>query len=349
MSSWHIKPRKGTSILHVNFTIAGRLYRCSTGERDRGRADEAAARIYLEAHRRARLPVPASTEVPGLKRLCALYLADLKARLDRRELVRGPTYYKDQKMGVRRTSQRWSSVAEIGPGWEKALEEWHAEGSSYRSLQIATVATRALLGWVVESGYLPAAPVLEAPTAEQSEAEAQERRPMKEEERNRFLAELRKLDVRAFRIYTVLFFTGARKSDLERMTLRQIDWESKFVNLPARQTKSKKREQALFLHPRAFNAIAAHVRDSKIVDPSQPVFGRVGLKYWFLKAIEKAGIEREGLAPHHHTRHTAATMVADRGATLAELMAFGRWQTPQMAARYMKIQSKQAKKAANRL
>lgn len=352
VGGWHLYEREGSSVLHCHYTVAGKLIRHSTGERDRSRADEAAARAYLEAHIRARVPVPASSEREPLRRIGAAFLADLERRLERRELIRSPRYFKDAKFALARVTQRWTDIAEIGPGWKNALLDWHAEGTGYRYLQIVTVFARALLRWAEEAGHMHGVtmPKLRGPQGEDVSSEASERRPLSEDERDRVLAEIKKLSPRAHRIYTVLFYTGARKSDLERMQLRQIDWKSGFVKLPPRQTKSKARDQVLWMHPKALKAIRAEIATSKIVDPEALVFGPFNsVRVWAL-ALDKAKIsDRDGLTPHHVTRHTAATIAGDKGATLAELMAFGRWATPQMAARYMKVNAAQAKKAGERL
>lgn len=282
--------------------------------------------------------------------MSALYLADLKARIERSELQRGPRYYSDQEAALSRVAQRWTVCADVAPGWKDALGAWHTEGASWRTLQVVTVAARAFLRWAWTAGHLPTKPTLEAPGAEQATIEAQERRPFTARERDRFLAAVRKADPQAHRLYVILFYTAARKSDLERLTLRQIDWRTGFVQLPPRKTKSKKREQVLYLHPKALAALRAEVRARKVVDPDALVFGPINMRKTFAVALDAAKIrDREGLVPHHVTRHTAATLAGEAGATLAELMAFGRWTTPQMAARYMKIRAAQAKKAAERL
>lgn len=282
--------------------------------------------------------------------MSALYLADLRVRLERRELTRGPRYYVSQEAALSRMAQRFTVCADVEPGWKDALKDWHAEGTTWRTLQIVTVATRAFLRWAWQAGYLPARPVLEAPKTEDVVLEEEERRPFTAQERDRFLREVRKLDPAAWRIYVILFYTAARKSDLERLTLRQIDWRSGFVGLPPRQTKGRTREQVLYLPAKALAAMRAEVRARKVVDPAALVFGPFSLRRVFARALDAAGIkDRKGLVPHHVTRHTAATLAGEGGATLAELMALGRWTTPGMAARYMKVRAALAKKAADRL
>ena len=48
----------------------------------------------------------------------------------------------------------------------------------------------------------------------------------------------------------------------------------------------------------------------------------------------------------HHVRHTWATRLGEKGATLQQLMAAGGWKTQSQPLRYMKLQEAQAKEAA---
>lgn len=341
--------RADSAIYWCSFTLAGRSVRLSTGKRAESEASVEAARLYYEHHARARLPLPASSERPDLVTICDLYLDDLERRIAAREVVRHGKYLADATSILDRVTERWSDVAEVAPGWARACAEWHAD-VSWRRLQVVTVFTRAMLRWATDAGHLDVMPELVAPHAEKVATEARERRPFTEQERDRFLRAVRKLDARAWRIYTVLFKTAARKSDLERMTLRQIDFRTGFVTLPARQTKSKARNQVLFLNAAALAAVRAEVRLAKVTDPGAPVFGEFDLTKVYRAALDAARIaDRDGLTAHHVTRHTAATMAGASGATLAEMMAFGRWATPQMVVRYMKVSAAQAKAVAEGL
>lgn len=348
MSGFHVYARPGTAVLWCNFTVGGQAQRVSTGERDPAAAHEAAARLYLEACQRARVPVPAGAIDASVAILCTRYLADLAGRIERRELVRNPRYHDDATAALARVAQRWGRLAEVGPGWEAALADWHAEGATWRYLQVVTVFTRAFLRWAVRLGLLPIEPRLHAPADEDVNAEAKERRPLSARERDAFLRALR--GTSAGRVYTIMFYTAARKSDLERLRLRQVNWRTGFVTLPPRQTKSRQRGQELYLHPKALAALRAEVRERQVVEPDALVFGPIDLRAAFKHALDAAGIrDRDGLVPHHVTRHTAATLAGDAGASLAELMAFGRWATPGMAARYMRVSAQRAKSAAERL
>lgn len=346
----HLYQRKESEVWWWHARVDGKLVRRTTGQRDRAAALEAAAGAWLSECQRARVAVPAGTRV-RLSQLVAVHLGDLRDRLQRGELTRGPRYYSDQEGALRRLALRWQDASEIGPGWERALADWHAEGASWRRLQVVADAARKFVRWAAEAGHLPAAPALRAPSAEDVTVEARERRPFSAGERDRFLAAVAKDDARAARIYTVLFWSACRKSDLERLTWRQVDLREGWLRFPPRQTKSRKRDQVVALHPRAAKALRAELAaQGKVVDPAAPVFGRFSFRARFAGWCAAAGIrDMEGLVPHHVARHTTATLAGDAGATLAELMALGRWVTPQMAARYMRVNARASKRALDRL
>ena len=56
----------------------------------------------------------------------------------------------------------------------------------------------------------------------------------------------------------------------------------------------------------------------------------------FGRACRAAGIDGHGLTPHHVTRHTAATLAAEKpSATLAGLMAQGAWRSASIPEKYL--------------
>jgi integrase len=337
----------------TNYTVAGEHIRLSTGQRDRGEAQEWALASFLEACRRARVAVPEErARAAPLATVAALYLADLDRRLKRGDVTRNTLYYRNQETPLRvRVVPRWAFAHQVtGKEWTRALADWHADGAGWSTLQRTTVATRALLRWAAEAGYIAEEPRLGAPSSESATVEAKERRPFTARERDAFLRAATKADPRMGRIYTVLFWTACRKSDLERLALRQVDLRRGYVRFPPRQTKSKKRDQEVWLHPRAAKAIRAELRERRTVDPAALVFGEFDFRHEFPRVLAAAGVkDASGLTAHHSTRHTTATLAADEGATLAELMALGRWSTPQMAARYMKVNAERSKGALKRL
>src|ERR1700730_3085927 len=98
-------------------------------------------------------------------------------------------------------------------------------------------------------------------------AEQSPRRAMTEKERTKFLAEVKKISERAWRIYMILFWSAMRRSDLRRLTPRQINWKTKFVEFPPSKTKSRKEGQAIWLHPRVVRALEQEIGARKSTGP----------------------------------------------------------------------------------
>ena len=355
MAGYHLyRPTNGSGnvspVWRVRFTVAGALQRHPTGERDRAKADVRAAAIYLEAHKTKRITVPAAGfEQLGdrqLAQVAAAFLEDVERRLKSGELARSESYYNDAERDLRcHVMLRFKRVDEITTAsWDDAKKVWHAEGLKWRSIQRLTVTTRHVLRFGCGLGLLPVVPELRAPSREQVVHEQEHRRAMTENERRKFLVEVKKISERAWRIYVVLFWSAMRRSDLRRLTLRQINWKTRFVEFPAPKTKSKKEGQAIWLHPRVVRALRAEIASRKNLGLDEPIFSRTfSLEKTGKKAMKAAGLDMHGLTAHHVTRHTAATLAGDAGASLAELMALGRWSSPQMAMRYMHENAKRSK------
>ena len=361
MAGYHLyRPTNGSGKVSdfwsVHFTVAGELVRRATGERDRGKADLRAAAIYLATHHQERAAVPAEGyEQLGdrqLAHVAGAYLDQIEAQLDSGELARNDSYYDDADRDLRcHILDRFKRVDEItSASWDEAARAWHATGLKWRSIQRLTVTARHILRFACTLGVVAVVPELRAPTRGLVVAEQAPRRAMTEKERRNFLLEVKKISERAWRIYTVLFWSAMRRSDLRRLTLRQINWKTKFVEFPAPKTKSKKEGQAIWLHPRVVRALRQEIATRKNLGLDEPLFSRTfSLEKTGKKAMRAAGLDLQGLTAHHVTRHTAATLAGDAGASLAELMALGRWSSPQMAMRYMHENAKRSKAALEKL
>lgn len=330
------------------FTVAGKSYRVPTGKRDRGEAEEAAATLYLEARRRARVPIP-EDEAGRLEltKIASLYLADLKRRLEKNVLDRGPRYYDNEESALAHTLEHFTRAGAVDTdSWNDARDKMRENGTSSRTIQRVTVATRHLLRYARALGAIRNVPTLEAPPGEEVEKEQAELRPMTARERNLFLRLCKAKDRRAWRIYTALFFSNLRKSGLERLRVR--DARNEYAQLPPRRTKNRKRGE-LWLHPKVRAVIREELRDRKVIDPGEPIFGPFDFRELFWEVVAEAKIDPHGLTPHHVTRRTASTIAGDEGATLNELMAMGQWTTAAMAMRYVRINAKRSKRALERL
>ena len=369
MAGYHLyKQRNGSGkvsrFFSVQFTVAGEVVRRATGERDRGTADVRAAAIFLEEHRRAHVPVSA----PGfdqlgdrqLAQVAALYLDDLKTKLEAKEINRAESYYDDAERDIRvHLVERFKRVDELTTKtWDAASKAWHGAGLKWRSIQRLTVTARHVLRFVAGLGMLGSVPELRAPKREQVLAEQAPRRAMTAAERTKFLAAVKKSSPRAWRIYVILFWSAMRRSDLRRLTLREINWKTGYINFPSPMTKSKKEGQQIWMHPKVRDALKAEIaelekktkkRPARKVAPDELLFPQFTVDKTGRKAIAAAGLDAKGLTPHHVTRHTTATLAGDAGASLAELMALGRWSSPQMAMRYMHENAKRSKAALKKL
>ncbi len=346
-----------------HFSVRGQLVRGATGERDRGKAQVEAARQFLEAHRRANLPVPSealrSCAGTSLADLGGMFVAEIEEQIAQRKIVRNDRYARDLEFDLRYVTARFATVAEItSSSWRDALDdllsgypEARKDGAvSWRSLQRVTCTARLLLRYANRMGLIENMPELPSPSNEDVGLEQRVGRPMSEWDRDRFLAALRKMGKtrrgarRALRIYTALLHSALRKSALERLCLRQIRWREKLIDLPPRKAKSK-HACSIALNPECERAIKAELRERGDISPDEPIFGKFALRAWFKAAAAVAKIDREGLQPHHFTRHTTASIAGNNGATLAQLMALGTWETAAMAMRYVKIDAERSREA----
>jgi integrase len=158
--------------------------------------------------------------------------------------------------------------------------------------------------------------------------------------------------------------TGARKSEVLR--LRWVDVEPvKIADHPdlaarieLRDTKSGE-DRVVFISRALFKRLKAHEREyrrptSPLVFPSRTRNGRYNADGPFRVARTAAKLDQPDekygeVLNIHHIRHTWATRLGDRGASLAQIMSAGGWKTAQMAMRYMKRKESQAMEAASLL
>lgn len=356
----------------VTYTVRGQTRRGSTRvprTADRGRAEAAAAALVAEAHRSAGSAVPKDVaDHFDLAALAGLWLAELEVEAAREKLH--PRHVERIKNDVHQhILKRWTHPSEITEeSWKAAKTALHhtAKDGHLKERSIAHVGQvlRRLLDFCARAGAIPAVPTIKNPSVKAQRRDEADRRAMTAQERDRFLAALRKLgEARAHRIYTSLFWSALRKGELEAMTRRWVDFRGEIVRIPADDAKGREAE-AIDLHPRVAQAIRAQLRararaDGQAVGLDEPIFGAFdfhqsggkagGGVFW--RAVAAAKIkDHVGLTPHHVTRHTTATLAgARKGASLAELMAIGRWRSPQMAARYLHPSVQDARRALRRL
>ena len=152
--------------------------------------------------------------------------------------------------------------------------------------------------------------------------------------------------------------TGCRKSEIQDLRWVDIEHiEHKTLGAAIDVLDSKNHDDRRVFVSRSCAAfLRAHEQkhgspSSPLVFPSRTRLGRYTVDGPFRKARTAAGLddpdEKYGeTLTVHHIRHTWATKLGERGASLAQLMAAGGWRTAQMAMRYMKRKDAQAMEAA---
>ena len=358
---FHVRSRPGSPFWQFSTVIDGQKIRESLTTRveedpnQRKAGPEAGAR-YL--HHCARIGAKAeagAVETDTLRLLEQYVDTELAARARKRS----DKYLETEETRlIRHVVPRFPTVDAITTrAWELAQAEIHAKGVKLATIQRVTVSLRMFLRYCAQIGAIAAAPTLTAPSGQEAASEASERRPFTEAERGAFLDAVGKLDPRAHRIYTTLLYTALRKGALEKLLPRWINWSTAYVTYPAGSLKNGK-ARSFYLHPLAQRAIKEELATRGDLRQDEPVFGsfdydghnsakgRLGL---FWTACRMAKIPLLDLTAHHVTRHTACTIAGNNGASLAELMALGGWETPAMACRYLHIDAKQSRAAVDRL
>jgi len=361
---FHVVKHKGSPFWWIDTTIEGHRIRrplhVPIGPGDGGQREAAreAAAFWLQEC--ARLGKRADAAALGIE-------ADTLTLLSK--YIVGDLAVRARKRGLRYAETEESRLTEhvvpnfpaIGMLTAAAWEEWqataHASGTKLATIQRVTVSARLFLTFCARIGAIQLVPELRAPSGEEVAGEAPAREALSEAQRDRLLRELARLDVRAHRIYTTLLYTAFRKSALERLLPRWINWQTGYVTFPASAMK-KRKSRSFYLHPLARKAIKGELASRGKLDQDAPVFGAFdydghnaskGRQGLFWTAARRAKIPLDGLTAHHVTRHTACSIAGNNGATLAELMALGGWDTPAMAMRYFHADAKQSKGAVDRL
>jgi|TARA_B100002003_G_scaffold51277_1_gene46498 integrase len=151
--------------------------------------------------------------------------------------------------------------------------------------------------------------------------------------------------------------TGARKSELLRLRwldVEPIEHDTLGARIEIRDTKNDE-DRDVFITDSLYKLLQAHEQQfrkpsSDLVFPSRVKRGRYQVNGPFQEARLAAGLEVDEKHGEtltiHHIRHTWATRLGERGASLAQLMAAGGWRTPGMVARYMKSKAAQSAEAA---
>ncbi len=341
---------KRSPYARCGFTLGGREYRLATGERERGAALERAAALLAEECRRRRLPLPEGAFQDLGDRELALvaqaFLDDVRARVEAGTLQRNPHYHKSLETDLRcHVLPHFKRLDEIDrDSWRRVLAHVRA-----RTGQRVTVTLRQMLKWAWDAGLVSAVPPLSAPPGEEVQRQQAHRDAMTEAELRRFLRAARRIDRAAWRRFAAMVYACQRKSTIEKITLRQVDFHTHFLALPTRMIKSRKVNRSIWMRPEFEAVLRDEIRVRRNIDPDEPIFGPFDLRAVFRQARIAAKVTRPGLTPHHFARHTWATITGANGASLGELMALGTWLTPGQAARYQHIDAQLSKAAQRRV
>ena len=234
----------------------------------------------------------------------------------------------------------WTFLDEITSArWDEERLRLHKKNGGLlgaRSIQHLANTLRHLLRFGVTKGWIESVPELKAPSQRQVKAEKKPRRAMSVVEREKFLKALAKYDPRgnahtlpagtAARFYEALFFSLMRRGEMFAITQRWIDRRAKVIRIPATDSKSGEAETAP-LHPRALKALSGQILVRGGLEPDEPIFGEINVRPAYEFALTTARIDPYSVTPHHTTRHTGATILAEKTKDREALKHAGRWRS----------------------
>lgn len=191
--------------------------------------------------------------------------------------------------------------------WQEAMRRLHDDGLSWASLRHATITLRHLMRFAAKLGTISGAPELHPPTNRLVVKEAAPRRALTEGERDRVLKAMRANgDLRAARIWTVMAYSGLRRGEVMRMTLRSLDLRAKVLHVFGKSGQ----HESVELHPAVRKAVREEAQERGVKDRAAPVFGGFDLRKAWKRALTRARIDAHGTTAHHTARHTFGTLVA---------------------------------------
>ena len=352
--------RPETDIKWVRFTINGRLIRRPTGTAVPAKAEKRASEIWAEENAAAGRVAPGlNGEEPPLDQLIAQYLA--WRELQGKGSVR---YLETLEHNLRlHLLAHFDHISELTPAtWEVAVANMRfarcrcvppcaslkddqgkpktcerPRGLTWATICRQTSAANGALRWAAKQGLVDQPQLLPFPERKAVAREQKRRRPLTTDERDKILAEL---EDEARRWYTVAFYTAMRKSEIEQLCLRWIDWKESAIAIPAGAQKSadERDEAPIDMPPEAARAIKEQMAAKGIIDPGAPIFGSTEHVKAFWGALARAGVDAEGVTARHVTKHTRLTQLGAAGGQTALLavMYQGRHKDPKTSMKYVK-------------
>lgn len=217
-----------------------------------------------------------------------------------------------------------------------APEEPRALATVFRELEVL----RAMLlyacrhGWIAKNPF-SAGPPLITKTAEESRS----RVPTPEEE-----ARLLAVCVPPFRAHLRLIIlaardTGLRRSALQALTWRMVDWEARLIYVPRATSRHKGRPPVVGLTRRLYDALREAWADLAPQDPDARVFPLGDWKKSWTTACRLAGVE--GLR-FHDLRHGFATDLLEAGVNERLAMKMAGHSNPGIHAVYTNLDARQS-------
>jgi integrase len=319
------------AVLWCRFTIDGQLIRRSTGEVDSAKAQTAARAIWLGDLERAGKPSPDAGGDVDLRELVAEYLA-----WRTREGKGAPGYIsKLEESYDHYLLSRFSKLGEITKDrWTQVTRELRDGGTSWSTIARQTTYLSVLLKWAHAQGKLPTLPKLSLPDSKTIRRTQKKRRALSMEERDALLANLKG---ESKRWYVVAFWTAMRMEEINRMTLRWIDFEQESITIPASDQKSGEEEPAIHMPSQASRAIKEQIAARGNIGRGAPIFGATNHYRSWWTAVKRAGIDTHGLTAHHTARHTCLSELGAHGGPTALLavMAQARHKDPKTSQKYV--------------
>jgi integrase len=361
-----IRARRDSPKLFVVFYLPGagdRPVWRSTDETDPREAQVRGAEIWAKAMRQAGQPIPDQAKTLARASL-AQVIADFTDHLKLEAVKHRDGFLKrneadlklyllpktDEDLAAAKANKvalwqpPWTHVDQVtSASWEKEKLRLHkSQGGplGWRSIQHLTNTLRHLLRFARDAGELEVVPELLAPSNKLVRGEKRPRRAFDAKEREKFLRlvyqyrpkverEGRQASLpigTAGRFYEALHFSLLRRGELWAMSARWMNRRRKVIVIPPGHSKSGE-EEVVPLHHRAAAALLGQMKARGKLKPDEPIFGVINVRPAFEWAMAKGKFDRVGVTPHHTTRHTGATILAEQTNDREALKKAGRWRS----------------------
>jgi integrase len=319
----------GREIYACRFTVARQRHNLSTGERDQGRAREAALRLYHEAASKAGTP-------PRRRRLERVdSLADLSASyLETVEAERSRWTLKMQTVHWTHFRRRWKTLDEItSPAIERYKVDRLSQGDpppTASTVYKELVTLSRFFKWCKRHGLIQHAPEFERPRV------ASDYKPpdLTPDDVRRVLATLpnsathhNRFPVREW--YTVMWAQAMRTGEVRALKWEDVDLAR--MRLTVRAARDKARVgRTIALAPEAAGVLQA-MPEPRL--PTARVFGDRDFRESLYIASKACGLPR--LTPHH-LRHARLSELASVSRDVAAVQFFAGHQSLTTTDRYVR-------------